>query len=77
MKELLEYLARSLVTQPEQVRVEEQQRGQRVHLSLSVSKKDMGRIIGKNGRVVQAMRTLLRVAAEQEGKQVTFEIPEP
>ncbi len=77
MKELLEYLAKSLVTQPEQVQVEERQQGQRVYLSLSVSKEDMGRIIGKKGRVVQALRVLLRVAAEQQGKQVTLDIPEP
>ncbi len=77
MKDLLEYLAKSLVTQPEQVQVKEHQQGQRVYLSLSVSKEDMGRIIGKKGRVVQALRVLLRVAAEQQGKQVTFDIPEP
>lgn len=77
MKELVEYLAKSLVTQPDQVRVEERERGRQVFLTLSVSKEDMGRIIGKQGRVVQSVRTLLRVAAEQEGKQVTLNILEP
>ncbi|MFN3742577.1 MAG: KH domain-containing protein [Anaerolineales bacterium] len=77
MKELVEYLAKSLVTQPDHVRVEERQRGRQTVLTLSVSKEDMGRIIGKQGRVVQSLRTLLRVAAEREGKQVTLDVLEP
>lgn len=77
MKELVEYLAKSLVTQPAHVRVEERERGRQTVLTLSVSKEDMGRIIGKQGRVVQSLRTLLRVAAEREGKQVTLDVLEP
>jgi predicted RNA-binding protein YlqC (UPF0109 family) len=46
-------------------------------LKLNVAKEDMGRIIGKNGRVATAMRVLLRVAAAQEGKRVTLDIVEP
>jgi len=77
MKALTEYIAKSLVDHPEEVTVEEIHHGSRVTLELSVSKEDMGRVIGKNGRVANAIRTLLRVAAEREGTQVTLDVVEP
>ncbi len=77
MKALTEYIAKSLVDHPEEVAVEEIQHGSRVTLELSVSKEDMGRVIGKGGRVANAIRTLLRVAAEREGTQVTLDVVEP
>ncbi len=77
MKALTEYIAKSLVDHPEDVSVEEIHHGSRVTLELSVSKEDMGRVIGKNGRVANAIRTLLRVAAEREGTQVTLDVVEP
>lgn len=51
--------------------------GSRVRLELSVSKDDMGRVIGKGGKVANSIRTLLRVAAEREGKQATLDVVEP
>jgi len=78
MKALIEYIAKSLVDHPEQVVVRENQTGgNRVHLELSVAKEDMGRVIGKNGRVANSIRALLRVAAEREGKQATLDVMEP
>ena len=77
MKELTEYIARSLVDYPEEVEVIETRHGSRVRLELRVSKDDMGRIIGRNGRVANAMRALLRVAAERDGQQVTLDVMEP
>ncbi len=77
MQELVEFIARSLVDDPTQVRVTQYRRGAQVILSLQVAKEDMGRIIGKSGRVAGAIRTLLRVAAAQEGKRVTLDIVEP
>jgi uncharacterized protein len=77
MKALIEYIAKSLVDHPEQVEVRETQTGNRVHLELSVAKDDMGRVIGKNGRVANSIRALLRVAAEREGKQATLDVMEP
>ena len=77
MKALTEYIAKSLVDHPEEVTVEEIRHGSRVTLELSVSKEDMGRVIGKGGRVANAIRTLLRVAAEREGSQATLEVVEP
>jgi predicted RNA-binding protein YlqC (UPF0109 family) len=76
MKSLTEYIARSLVDHPEQVMVDESRRGDRVLIELRVAKDDMGRVIGKGGRVANAIRALLRVAAEREGYQVTLDVIE-
>jgi uncharacterized protein len=77
MKELIEYIATSLVDDPTQVDVVQERYGSQVVLKLNVAKEDMGRIIGKSGRVASAMRVLLRVAAAEEGKRVTLDIVEP
>ena len=77
MKALTEYIAKSLVDHPDEVAVDEIHHGNRVTLELSVAKDDMGRVIGKGGRVANAIRTLLRVAAEREGNQVTLDVVEP
>ncbi len=77
MKELIEYIARSLVEHPDKVDVRESGGGDRVRLELSVAPDDMGRVIGKGGRVANAIRAILRVAAEREGKQVTLDVVEP
>ena len=77
MKVLTEYIAKSLVEHPDEVSVYEVRHGDRVTLELSVAKDDMGRVIGKGGRVANAIRTLLRVAAEREGSQVTLDVVEP
>ena len=77
MQELIEFIAKSLVDDPTQVEVTQYSRGAQVLLNLRVAKEDMGRIIGKSGRVAGAMRTLLRVAAAQEGKRATLDIVEP
>jgi len=70
MKELVEYIAKSVVTKPDQVVVTEERSESGVLLKLQVDQEDMGRVIGKQGRVVQAMRTLLRVMAVKEGTRV-------
>jgi predicted RNA-binding protein YlqC (UPF0109 family) len=77
MKALIEYIAKSLVENPDQVEVTELQNGNHVRLELHVAKEDMGRIIGKNGRVANSIRTLLRVAAEREGLQAVLDVVEP
>ncbi|HAX69472.1 MAG TPA: KH domain-containing protein [Anaerolineales bacterium] len=76
MKELIEYIAKSLVDHPEDV-VVTQTSGNRPRLELSVAKDDMGRVIGKGGKVANSIRTLLRVAAERQGKQATLDVTEP
>jgi predicted RNA-binding protein YlqC (UPF0109 family) len=77
MKALIEFIAKSLVEHPDQVEVKEIKNGNRVRLELSVAKDDMGRVIGKNGRVANSIRTLLRVAAERDGVQATLDVMEP
>ena len=77
MKELIEYIARSLVDDPIQVNVMQERLGGKIRLELSVAKEDMGRVIGKSGRVANAMRILLRVAAAREGKQANLDVLEP
>ncbi len=77
MKELIEFIAKSLVDHPEEVQVRESGGGSRVRIELSVVKDDMGRVIGKSGKVANAIRALLRVAAEREGKQATLDVMEP
>jgi uncharacterized protein len=77
LKELVEYIASSLVDHPEEVQVTQHTTTGKVHLELKVAKDDMGRVIGKSGKVANAMRVLLRVAAATEGKQATLDVIEP
>jgi len=77
VKELVEYIARSLVDDPTEVSVREVQRGNLLVLELQVAQEDMGRVIGKKGRVANAMRTLLEIAAARSGKRVRLEVVEP
>ena len=74
MKELVEYVAKSLVDDPSQVNVTEISTGNNIVLELHVAPEDMGRVIGRNGRVANALRTLLRVLSAKKGKRVTLEI---
>ena len=74
MKELIEYIAKSLASKPEEVRVTEETEDDRVILRLEVADEDKGKIIGRQGRVAQAMRALLRVAAVKNGTRAVLEI---
>ncbi len=75
MKDLIEYIAKSIVTLPEEVRVtEEADDKSRVIVKLEVAAADKGRIIGRQGRVAEAMRTLLRVVGTKEGVRTRLEI---
>jgi hypothetical protein len=76
MKELVEYLARSLVDEPDAVQVEEEvdEDDDRVVYYLHVADDDMGKVIGKQGRIANAMRDLLKVAAARRGTRVSLEI---
>jgi predicted RNA-binding protein YlqC (UPF0109 family) len=77
MKKLIEYIANQLVNDPSQVDVSEVEESRRVRVELKVAKNDMGRVIGKGGRIANSMRVLLRVAAAREGKRASLEIVEP
>jgi predicted RNA-binding protein YlqC (UPF0109 family) len=77
MRDFIEYVARGLVDQPEAVGVEEDRWRDRVVLRLSVDDADMGKVIGKGGRIAHAMRSLLNAAATREGVRVSLDIGEP
>lgn len=74
MKELVEYIAKSLVDHPEQVRVNQIPGEQTVVIELEVAPDDMGKVIGKEGRIANAIRSLLKIAAAREGKRAILEI---
>ncbi|MBI2251363.1 MAG: KH domain-containing protein [Armatimonadetes bacterium] len=74
MKELLVYLAKSLVDTPDSVVVNEVQGERSTILELRVASEDMGKVIGKQGRIAQALRTIVKAAATKEGKRVMIEI---
>lgn len=77
MKELLEYLAKELVSKPKEVKINEtKEENGTVHLSLSVSPDDMGMIIGKGGKTITAIRSLVKTAAAKAGKKVYLELEE-
>jgi hypothetical protein len=74
MKDLVEYIAKSIVNDPNAVKVEEEKNEEGITLKLSVADDDKGRIIGKQGQIAQAMRTLLRVKAAKAATRVRLEI---
>ncbi|MEO8510126.1 MAG: KH domain-containing protein [Chloroflexota bacterium] len=74
MKELLEYIARSLVENPDAVEVEVEEGDGEIELTLVVDEHDMGRVIGRDGRIANAIRSLLRVMGSRDGRHVELEI---
>jgi uncharacterized protein len=76
MKELVQLLARSLVTHPDDVAVKETQGDAASVLELTVAKDDLGRIIGKQGRTAKSIRTILNAAASRTNRKVVLEIVE-
>lgn len=74
LKDLVEYIAKTLVEDPSQVEVHVVEGTNSVTVELHVAPGDMGRVIGKSGRIANAMRTLVRVAAIRQGKRATLEI---
>ena len=74
MKELVEYIAKSIVNSPDDVVVTEETEDNNIRLKLQVADEDKGRVIGKQGRVAEAMRTLIRVKAAKQGIRAGLEI---
>ena len=74
MKDFLEYVARSLVDKPDAVWVEVEEEGDETLLTLGVDQEDMGRVIGRDGRIANAIRSLLRVMATRDGRHVELDI---
>jgi predicted RNA-binding protein YlqC (UPF0109 family) len=74
MKELLRFMTSYLVDDPDQVRIETLEGQRAMILQIYVAQEDMGKVIGRNGRVAKAMRELIRAAAMREGKSAIVEI---
>ena len=74
MKELVEFIAKSIVNSPDDVVVTEEESEQGITLKLQVAEDDKGRVIGKQGRIAEAMRTLVRVKAAKAGTRAILEI---
>ncbi len=74
MKELVEFIAKSLVENPDAVIVNEVNGEQSIILELKVAQEDMGKIIGKQGRIAKAIRTVVKAAALKQNKRVIVEI---
>ena len=74
MKELVETIAKYIVDKPEQVSVNKVEGENSVILELSVADEDMGKVIGKQGRIARAIRTVVKAAATKEGKKVMVDI---
>ena len=76
MEELVAYIARALVDHPDQVRVERTERDGAVVLQLHVAHEDLGKVIGRQGRVVRALRTLVRAGGSKRSERTLLEIVE-
>ena len=74
MKELVEVIAKALVDNPDEVVVTEKEEGRHVTVELRVASSDMGKVIGKQGRIAKAIRTILSASATRDGKRATLEI---
>lgn len=74
MGELVEYIAKALVDNPDEVSVNEIEGSQSIIIELKVASDDMGKIIGKQGRIAKAIRTVVKAAAIKENKRVVVEI---
>jgi predicted RNA-binding protein YlqC (UPF0109 family) len=72
--ELLEFIARGLVDEPEEVRVEELDEADALVLRLHVAEGDVGKVIGRQGRIARALRTIVRAGSAREGRRVVLEI---
>ena len=77
MSELLAYLARELVDDPDAVTVESEDRDDGLYLVLHVAPDDVGKVIGRGGRIARALRTLVRASAVRDGRRVFVEIADP
>ena len=74
MKELVETIAKALVLHPEQVVVTETEKDDEILVELTVAPEDMGKVIGKQGRIAKAIRTVVKAAATMDDKKVTVDI---
>ncbi|MBP8590871.1 KH domain-containing protein [Candidatus Shapirobacteria bacterium] len=70
MEEFLDYLIKQIVTNPEEVKIEKEEKDGQLFFSIEVAEKDRGRLIGRGGNIINSLRHLLNIKAQKEGKQV-------
>ena len=75
-KNLLEYIVNNLVTYPEKIEISEVETEEKIVLKLKVAKEDMGRIIGKEGRIIRSIREIIYAYAAKESKKVSVDVEE-
>lgn len=76
MKDILSYIVSAIVEKPEEVEITEEEQGGIVNLTIKVDKDDMGKIIGKNGRVIKAIRNVLKIPAIKHDKKIYITLTE-
>ena len=76
MEELVRFIAKNLVDEPDSVKVESREEGDTVVISLSVAQSDMGKVIGRQGRIAKAIRTVVKAASVREDKKYMVDIVE-
>ena len=76
MKELVEVIAKSLVDHPEEVEVVETSKDDAIYVELKVAQEDMGKVIGRQGKIAKAMRTIVKAASAKSGQKYNIEIKE-
>ena len=76
MEELVRFIAKNLVDEPDSVKVESREEGDTVVISLSVAPGDMGKVIGRQGRIAKAIRTVVKAASDREDKKYLVDIVE-
>ena len=76
MKEMLEIMIKNLVANPDQVEITEDQKENGINFSIKVAQQDMGKVIGKQGRIAKAIRTVSKAIATKEDKKVNIEFVE-
>jgi len=74
MKEFLDYLIKQIVTNPEEVKIEEEEKDGQLFFSVEVAEEDRGRLIGRGGNIINSLRHLLNVKAQKEGKQAFLKL---
>lgn len=74
MRELIEYVAKGLVSEPDAVRIEEVPSGRMVVYEISVADEDVGKIIGRQGKVIRALRTVVKASATRQGVRVDVDV---
>ena len=74
MGEFVEYVAKKLVSEPDEVKVDEYESGRQIIVELTVAAGDMGKVIGRQGRTAKAFRTLLKAMATKRGERAVLEI---